>query len=137
MWWRKVTKFAFFFFWMCLSLYDYQSKEGWYKKALIYMKNGITTNQKQTTESQTNHWKWNRICNLKTSYQQKSRTRLLHRQILSNIQRTYTDPSQTFSKDWRGGNTSKDILWSHRHSSTKIRQRHYQKKKITGVLAMT
>ena len=69
----------------------------------------------------------------KTPYKRKFRTRWLHSWILPNIQRrTYTDPSQTLPKDWRGGNTPKDILWSHHHPDTKIRQRHYQKNKITG-----
>ena len=55
----------------------------------------------------------------KTSYKQKSRTRWLHRWILPNIQRTYTNPSQTLPRDWRGRNTPKDILWSHHHPDTK------------------
>ena len=59
-----------------------------------------------------------------------SRTRWLHWGILPNIQRTYTDPSQTLPKDWRGENTPKVILWSHHHPNTKARQRHYQKRKL-------
>ena len=63
-----------------------------------------------------------------TPYKQKSRARWLHRWIPPNIQRrTYTNPSQTLPKDWRGSNTPKDILWSQHHPDTKNRQRHYQK----------
>ena len=64
----------------------------------------------------------------------KSRTTWLHWGILPNIQRrTYTYPSQTLPKDWRGGNTSKVILWSHHHPD-KARQsqtKTVEKKKIT------
>ena len=48
-------------------------------------------------------------------------------QTLPNIQRTYTDSSQTLPKDWRGKNTFKDILWSHKHPDTKTRQTYHQK----------
>ena len=49
-------------------------------------------------------------------------------QILPNIQRrTYTNLSQTLSKDWKGGNTCKDCLWSHHYFDTKIKQRKHQK----------
>ena len=34
------------------------------------------------------------------------------------------------SKDWRGGNTPKDILWSHHHPDTQIRERHHQKRNL-------
>ena len=42
--------------------------------------------------------------------------------------RTYTNPSQTPPKNWRGGNTPKDILWSHHHPDTNTRWRYYQKR---------
>ena len=65
-------------------------------------------------KKKTDHWKWNRICNTKIPYKQKPRLRWPHRWILPNIQgRTYTNPSQTLPKNWRGRNTPKDILWSH------------------------
>ena len=51
-------------------------------------------------------------------------------QTLPNIQRTYTDSSQTLPKDWRGKNTFKDILWSHKHPDTKTRQTYHQKDKL-------
>ena len=31
------------------------------------------------------------------------------------------DSSQTLPKDWRGGNTPKDILWNHNHPDTKTK----------------
>ena len=66
---------------------------------------------------------------LKSSSRQKSRTRSLHRLILSNIKRrTDTYPSQTLSKVHRR-NTPKLILWGHHHPDTKIRQRYHKKKK--------
>ena len=54
MWRRRVRKcrFLFFFFRMCLSLYDYQSKVSRYRKGLIYLKSRETTNQKHTIDSQ-------------------------------------------------------------------------------------
>ena len=49
---RRVRKCRFFFR-MCLSLYDYQSKASRYSNWLTYLKkNRITTNQKHTIESQ-------------------------------------------------------------------------------------
>ena len=77
---------------------------------------------------------WNRICKKtkqnKTPHKQKSRTRWLHRQLPPNTQRwSFMNPSQTLPKDWRGGNTTKDILWSHHHPDAKNRQRYYQKRK--------
>ena len=75
--------------------------------------------------------KQNKLTNKKTPYKQKSRTRWLHRRILQNIQRrTSTNFSQTLPKDWRGGNTPKDILWSRHHPDTKMRKRHHQKRKL-------
>ena len=64
------------------------------------------------------------------SYKPKSRARCLHRRILLNIQRIYTNPSQTLPKDWRGGNVLKDILWSHHQPDTKTRQRYHEKRKL-------
>ena len=61
---------------------------------------------------------------------QKFRMGWLHWRILPNIQRTYTDPSQTLPKDWRWENIPKVILWSHYYPDTKTRQRHYQKRKL-------
>ena len=55
----------------------------------------------------------------KKTYIQKPRTTWLHRGILSNIQRIYTNSSPTLPKDWRGGNTPKDILWSLIHKTNK------------------
>ena len=73
-----------------------------------------------------------------TLCKQKSRTRWLHWGILPNIQRrTYTYPSQTISKNWRGGNTPKFIRWSHHHPDTKTRQRHYKKRKLQANTFMT
>ena len=66
---------------------------------------------------------------IKTPHKKTSRTGWLYWGILTNIQRTYTDPSQTLPKDWRG-NTSKVIPWSHHHPYIKIRQRHYQRRKL-------
>ena len=47
MWGRTVRKSRLFFFTMCLSLYDYQSKISEYKKGLKHLKNRAVTNQKQ------------------------------------------------------------------------------------------
>ena len=55
--------------------------------------------------------------------------------ILPTIQRTYTDPFQTLPKDWRGGNTPKDILWSHHHPDTKTKQRYHQKRKLQASIS--
>ena len=58
---------------------------------------------------------------------QKSRTRWLHWEILPNIQRNYTDPSQTLPTERR-----RNIHYKKpRSPDTKIRQRQY-KKKIIG-----
>ena len=63
------------------------------------------------------------------SSRQKSRTRSLHRLILSNIKRrTDTYRSQTLSKVHRR-NTPELILWGHHHPDTKIRQTYHKKKK--------
>ena len=51
MWGRGGRKCRFFFR-MCLSLYDYQSKASRYRNVLIYLKNKVTTNQKHTKDSQ-------------------------------------------------------------------------------------
>lgn len=69
----------------------------------------------------------------RTCYKPQSRTRCLHRRILLNIQRRiYTNPSQTLPKDWRGGNTLTDILWSHHQPETKTRQRYQEKRTLQG-----
>ena len=41
-----------FFFRMCLSLYDYQSKASRYRKGLTYLKNRVTAYRKSKTDSQ-------------------------------------------------------------------------------------
>ena len=48
---KKLQGFVFFFR-MCLSLYDYQNKTNRCSNGLTYFKITVTTNQKQTTESQ-------------------------------------------------------------------------------------
>ena len=59
----------------------------------------------------------------------KSKTRQLHRRIISNIQRRANAySSKTLSKNCRVRNTSKLILQSHYHSDTKTRQRQHTKK---------
>ena len=46
MWGRKVRKSRlFFFFGMCLSLYDYQTKANRYRKGLTHLKNRVNTNK--------------------------------------------------------------------------------------------
>ena len=35
--------------------------------------------------------------------------------------KTFTDPSQTLPEYWRERNTPRDILWSHHHPNTKIK----------------
>ena len=53
---------------------------------------------------------------------QKPRTRRLHRRILSNTQRrAKAYPSKTISKNCRGRNTSKYILWGHHHPDSKTK----------------
>ena len=62
---------------------------------------------------------------------QKSRTRWLHRRILSNIQRRVNAyPSKTLSKICGGRNTSKLILQGHHHLDTKTRQRQHKIRKL-------
>ena len=61
----------------------------------------------------------------------KSRTRWLHRWILSNIwRRANTHPSQALPKNCRGRNTPKLILQGHHHPDTKTRQRCHKKRKL-------
>ena len=61
---------------------------------------------------------------IKIFQQTKSRTRWLHRQLLSNIyRRANTYPSQTLLKYSRGRKTPKLIRRGHHHSNTKTRQR--------------
>ena len=65
-----------------------------------------------------------------------SRTRWLHRQIVSNIYRSAnTNPSQTLPKDSRGRNTPKFILRSHHYPDTKT-QKRYHKKNYTPISLM-
>ena len=71
------------------------------------------------------HWNWS--CDQKSPPKQKPRTRWLHRIILS---RAKTYPSKTLSKNCRGRNTSKLILWGHHHPDTKSRQRQHKKRKV-------
>ena len=59
----------------------------------------------------------------------KSKTRQLHRRIISNIQRRANAySSKTLSKNCRVRNTSKLILQGPHHPDTKTRQRKYTKK---------
>ena len=75
------------------------------------------------------HWSWS--YDQKSPQQQKPRTRWLHRRILSNIKRrAITYPSKTLSKNFRGRNTSKFILWGHHHPDTKTKQRQHIKRKL-------
>ena len=63
----------------------------------------------------------------------KVQDQMLHRRILSNIQRRANAyPSKTLSKNCRGRNTSKLILQVHHHPDTKIRQKQQPKKKTTA-----
>ena len=50
-------------------------------------------------------------------------------QVNSIIERTPNNSSETLSKEWRGRNTPKDILWSHHYPDTKTQDRPYLKKK--------
>ena len=52
---RKVIKSRFFFFFyrMCLSLYDYQAKTSRYRKGLTYLKNIASTNESQKKFAKT------------------------------------------------------------------------------------
>ena len=59
-----------------------------------------------------------------TPSKQKSRTRELHRGILSNLKRrTYTNPSQNVPKNGRWANTPKCIRQGHHYPDSKTRQR--------------
>ena len=49
--------------------------------------------------------------------------------------RIYTNPSQTLPKNWRGGNTPKDILWSQYHPDIKTKQRHHQQGKLQSSIS--
>ena len=67
------------------------------------------------------------IKNLPTN---KPKTSWLHRQILSNIWRTNTYPSQTLPKYSRRRNTPKLILRVHHHPDIKTRQRCHKERKL-------
>ena len=55
----------------------------------------------------------------------------LHMQILSNIQRRVnTYSSEILSKNSRGRNTPKLLLWGYYHPDTKTRQRYHQRRKL-------
>ena len=69
------------------------------------------------------------IKNTQIPCKQKSRIRWLQWGILTNIQRIYTDPSQT-SRRLKRKEHSPNILWSHHHEDTKTRQRYHQKRKL-------
>ena len=58
MWGRKLRRSKLFFFLMCLSLYDYQTKASRYRNGLMYLKNRETTNQNQTRHSQKLKRRW-------------------------------------------------------------------------------
>ena len=68
---------------------------------------------------------------------QKSRTRWLHRRILSNIQKSANDyPSKTLSKNCRGRNTFKLILQSHHYPNTETRKRQHKKENYRPISLM-
>ena len=48
----RKSRLPLFFFRICISLYDYQSKASRYKKGLTYLQNKATTNQTQIIHSQ-------------------------------------------------------------------------------------
>jgi len=47
----------------------------------------------------------------------------------TNHTKNYTDSFQNIPKDWSGGNTPKDIPWSHNHPDTKTKHTIKRKKK--------
>ena len=49
----------------------------------------------------------------------------------------YAYPSKTLSKNRRGRNTSKFILWGHHHPDTKTRQRQHKKENYKPISLMT
>ena len=50
---------------------------------------------------------------------------------VKHLWRANSYPSKTLSKNWRGRNTSKLILWGHHHHpETKTRQRKHRKRKL-------
>ena len=61
---------------------------------------------------------------------QKLRIRPLQREILPNIQKSKYLSFSNYSKNWRGGNTQKLIIWGHHYPDSKARQRHYEKRKL-------
>ena len=68
---------------------------------------------------------------LKSSNEQKSRTRWLHKQILSNMKRrANTHSSQTLPKNCTERNTHKLILQGHQHPHTKSVKRYHKKRKL-------
>ena len=71
------------------------------------------------------HWNWS--CDKKSPKKQKPRTRWLHERV----------PSKTLSKNCKGRNTSKPILWGHHHPDTKTRQRQHRKRKLQAVSLMS
>ena len=70
----------------------------------------------------------------KSSSKQKSRTRWLHRQILSDIWRSVNIyPSQTIAENHTGRDTPKFILRDHHHPDIKSRQRYHKKENCRPV----
>ena len=49
---------------------------------------------------------------------------------IKHLGRANTYPSETVSKNSRGRNISKLILWGHHHPDTKIRKRYHEKRKL-------
>ena len=90
--------------------------------------NLLRLNQEDRNYEQRNYKHWNWSWDQKSPKKQKPRTRWLHRRILSNIsKRANAYPSKTLSKNCRGRNTSKLVLWGHHHPDTKTRQRQHAK----------
>ena len=71
------------------------------------------------------------VSNQNPPKKQKSKTRWFHWWILPNTWRKInTNPSQTFPENWRGGNTTKLILWGQYYLDTTTRLGHYKKRKL-------
>ena len=79
------------------------------------------------------HWYWS--CDQKSPKKQKPRTKWIHRRILSNLsRRANAYPSKTLSKNCRGKNISKLVLWGHYHPDIKTKDNTKENDKPTSLM---
>ena len=81
-----------------------------------------TESRRNRKFEQTNYQKWNWICNLKTMVQDQMPSL---KNSMKHIKKSLHLSCFNYSKNWRGRKTAKLFPWSHCHSITQKRQRHY------------